>query len=163
MKLSLFAKYLVLAGYVLFPVDLKAEGGTCPLGYYLHNMPGVMGCAPIPGYGGGGSPLDPGPQWETRWGAIATSCSGYAAASDQSSKRKARKEALRKCKAAGYSRCKISLEYYNQCGALAWGESYMATCGASELEQAEALAIKSCEERSANCKVIIMHATILLV
>lgn len=145
---------LVWAGlFLLVPGLAQAEGGTCPPGYYPHNIPGVMGCAPIPGYSPGGDPVDPGPQWETRWGAIAIGNGGYGTASDFSSKRKAKKQALSECKKSGAQSCKISVLYYNQCAALAWGESKMITYRSPDKADAEARVLESCGRITENCRV----------
>lgn len=55
----------------LFTCTVSAEG-NCPNGYYPigGGNSGWQGCAPM-STGDAGNPPDPGPQWATRWGAIA--------------------------------------------------------------------------------------------
>jgi hypothetical protein len=104
-----------------------AEGG-CPPGQYPIGGQGVGGCAPIPSgqSGAGSSSSVPTGKWETRWGALAkdaaTQTGGRLAigvAEAKKSKKEARSLALSECQRMGGQECKIILEYYNQCAALA--------------------------------------------
>lgn len=96
-----------------------------------------------------------GPKWEDRWGAIATDASngGVGTAANRSSKREAEKAALTSCRSKGGNKCKISLAYYNQCGAMAWGDSYAVTRGAGTLQEASEDAMKICGENTKNCSI----------
>lgn len=133
-----------------------AEGGTCPPGYYPVNSPGVMGCAPIPNAGGGVP--DVGPLWVTSWGAI--SVDGPArvigASHSQRSKRKATNAAVSDCVARGgvKKNCKVLITFYNQCGAIAGGDTEATTHSAGTAEQAGKLAFQRCSSLTSNCKIL---------
>ena len=59
-----------------------------------------------------------------------------------------------KCKHTGGGKeCRISLNYYNQCAVLAWGDTMYATRGAENIEMASELAMKKCSEGTTNCKI----------
>jgi hypothetical protein len=133
-----------------------AEGGTCPPGYYPVNSPGVMGCAPIPGYGGD-EPVDTGPSWVTTWGAIAADGERQVVASvhSQRSKRKAETAAIKQCRAQGGSKkCQSWISFYNQCGVMAAGDSQATTYRAGTAEEASREVMKRCSALTSNCKVI---------
>lgn len=112
---------------LLSVVSLSAYAeGVCPPGQYPIGGQGVIGCAPIPGAGGGHGPAQPSaPQptgkWETRWGAIVedgdNNSTGTSAS--QKSKRAAVSVATDRCKSAGGKSCKLRLAYHNQCVAMA--------------------------------------------
>jgi hypothetical protein len=93
--------------------------------------------------------------WADRWGAIATDATngGVGTAVSMSSKRKAEKAALEVCRTKGGSGCKLSLTYYNQCGAMAWGATHMATASAQTIEKASELAVDSCAKGSTDCQI----------
>ena len=135
----------------------QAEGGTCPAGYYPVNTPGVMGCAPIPGYGGDGQPVDVGPSWMTTWGAIsADATNGTVATSDgQSSKRRAQKSSVDACRASGGGKaCRVWIAFHNQCAAMAASQSFAATYSAGTIEEASSLALGKCAAQSTHCRVV---------
>ncbi|WP_454831791.1 DUF4189 domain-containing protein [Pseudoxanthomonas wuyuanensis] len=136
----------------------SAEGGTCPPGYYPHNSPGVMGCAPIPGYAipTGGSPAtqQPSLRWDERWGAIATDpdAGTVGTVSAQRSRRAAELGAIERCGSKG---CKVLVAYANQCAALAWRPGTQAFGTDPNAEIAEKRALESCGDGNAlACKVI---------
>jgi hypothetical protein len=145
----------IFMGLVLLVFEVKAEG-NCPPGYFPIGGPEVQGCAPIPS-SGGGLPLDPGPQWATRWGAIAVdgTVSRFGGAEGYSNRRRAEKAAIANCKKNGGTKhCKVpGGAYYNQCGALAWGESKARVFSAGTTEAAQNLALEACSKDTANCKV----------
>ena len=130
-----------------------AEGGSCPDGYYPIGGQGFQGCAPIPTREN--PPPDPGPQWVTRWGAIAydATLGRIGSIEDMPSKRKADKAALTQCKRKGGKSCKVIASYYNQCGAMAWGNGFFAAWRAPEREQAESNAINECSQGTGQCQV----------
>lgn len=145
----------VLSLFLFKPLTATAEGGTCPPGFYPVNSPGVMGCAPMPG-GGGGSVVS-GPSWSTTWGAIAIDGPSAVAASSfgQSSKRKAKSVAVSNCRAKGGTKaCKVLLSFYNQCAALAGGDNNASAAGASTLEEATRNAVRDCSAVTGNCRVV---------
>jgi Domain of unknown function (DUF4189) len=157
-------RLIVLALCVVFsaPKIALAEGGTCPPGYYPVNSPGVSGCAPIPGYGGGQDPVATGPSWMSTWGAIATdnSVSAIGSVTRQSSKRQAQRNAVKSCRAnGGTNKCKVSLAYYNQCGVMAIGDSFAVTHGAGTVEEASKAAIARCSRETQNCRVILSECS----
>lgn len=97
----------------------------------------------------------PGPQWQTRWGAIAAGGGGFGASVNMPSKRKAVKQAIQSCKdSGGGGKCTLMISYYNQCSAVAWGDgSYSASARAGRVELAQQLAMDACAEQTTNCKV----------
>ncbi|NUO74953.1 MAG: DUF4189 domain-containing protein [Lysobacter sp.] len=137
----------------------RAEQG-CPSGF-TPNAAGTPGaqCIPIGGLNGsgdgGGYSQDPGPQWASRWGAIAIdNASGKTGlAGSMSSKRKAEKGALAQCKEKGGANCQVKLAYRNQCGVVAWGEGNMTTAHAPTVADASKLAVGECERSVSKCEV----------
>jgi hypothetical protein len=133
-----------------------AEGGTCPPGYYPVNSPGVMGCAPMPNSGGGVP--DVGPFWVTSWGAIAMDGPArvIGASHSQRSKRKASAMAVSDCRAKDGAKknCSVLISFYNQCGAIAGGDTEATTHSAGTAEQAGARALQRCSSLTSNCKVM---------
>lgn len=132
-----------------------AEGGTCPPGYHPVNSPGVMGCAPMPG--GSDQPIDTGPSWMTTWGAIAADGEKQivAASFSQGSKRKAESTAIKQCRAKGGSKkCKTWVSFYNQCAALAAGDSQAVAFRAGTIEEASRGAMKDCSALTPSCKIV---------
>lgn len=133
-----------------------AEGGTCPPGYYPVNSPGVMGCAPMPN--SGGALPDVGPFWVTSWGAIAVDGPArvIGASHSQRSKRKANAMAMSDCRAKGGAKknCSVLISFYNQCGAIAGGDTEATTHSAGTAEQASTMALQRCSSITSNCKVM---------
>ena len=131
---------------------------ACPPGYVPWQGIGVAGCAPTGSAGeSGGSlqPTDPGPQWQTRWGAIAIgSGGGFGAVGDLISKRQAEKTAMRQCKARtkNAKTCQV-FSYYNQCAVVAWGSTNYTVQGAANIDRATQLAMRDCSERTSDCQV----------
>lgn len=149
-------KRLLLIGVLLLSPALSfAEGGTCPPGYYPHNIPGVMGCAPIPGYGGGARPVDPGPQWETRWGTVAIDHENgaFGSAEAASTPRQAKRRAKAACKAQGGRNCRVGEPYFNQCIAVAWGDAWISTYSAETVARASLLAVEDCSLHTGDCQI----------
>lgn len=147
-------RFVVLSLLISAPICMaRAEGGACPPGFYPQNGPGVLGCAPTPD-GGAASPA-PGPQWATRWGAIATdgANTAFGAASDMPRKRAAQKEALTRCKADGGASCRVDLVYYNQCAVMITGDSKYLSQGAESVRVATEVGLKRCNELDAGCRV----------
>lgn len=145
--------------FALTLFEIRAEG-NCPQGYYPigGGNGGWQGCAPIPSSGGGqSSPPDTGPQWAKRWGAIALdpSAGRYGGAEGQSSARRAEKAAVANCKKNGGGRqCKVlGGAYYNQCGALAWGDKRAEAYSAATTDEASTGAVQMCSQKTSNCKI----------
>lgn len=115
-------RIFLIAVMVLASFTAYAEGG-CPPGQYPIGGQGVVGCAPIPGAGGGTAAPRPTGKWETRWGAIAEDSSSRNLATgtstSQKSKRAAVSAAIEDCRSAGGKACKLRMAYHNQCIAMA--------------------------------------------
>ena len=122
--------------------------GYMPLG---GQQAGCTGCAPMASPNQ--DPVDPGPEWASRWGAIATTNGAYGFASDKSSQRLAKKAALKECKSSGGKKCSIQMVFYNQCAALAWGYTSNAASRASQLSEAESDALLACGKNTGNCQI----------
>jgi len=112
---------------------------------------GWTGCAPIDA--SNVDPPDPGPQWASKWGAIATSADGFGVSQDKGSKREARKSALQDCKSKGKAKCKVAQYFLNQCAALAWGETFGTTYRAGTEQEAVDLALGRCSQRTGDCRI----------
>lgn len=99
-----------------------------------------------------------GPEWTSRWGAIAIGSTaaggGVGVASDMKTRRAAEKTALGQCRNSGGGKtCRIELAYANQCGVIVWGDTYFETESAATSKQAEALALKACSRQTSNCSL----------
>ena len=129
--------------------------GNCPSGYYPvgGGNAGWQGCAPMPS-AAGGSPSDPGSQWATRWGGIAVDGDrgSFGGVEGQPNKRKAKQAALDECRKDGGKRCEVIATYYNQCGAMAWGDHQVSSYSGPDRGKTIDLAIQTCAAKSANCK-----------
>jgi len=151
-KLRLFSCVVAYVAFV--PVNASAEG-NCPSGYYPigGGNGGWQGCAPMSS-GAGGAPPNPGPQWATRWGAIAHDgkLGRFGGAEGFTAKRKAEKAAIAECRKNGGKSCKIKISYYNQCGAMAWGNNLMVVSRGPEREATIEDAVDSCNKDSSNCQ-----------
>lgn len=148
----------VLALSLLLIVSrVQSEGGTCPPGYYPHNTPGLMGCAPIPGYRSGNemarTPI---------WGAIAIdpTRAEIGVSENEGTREEAVSNALKICLMYGTTKCKISIIYYDACGVVAWGDSSYATASSPQLSSARRIAISDCQQRTSNCRVLYEHCGI---
>jgi Domain of unknown function (DUF4189) len=134
-----------------------AEGGTCPDGYYPANSPGVMGCAPIPGYNQQQQrPAQlPPPQWESRWGAVAADVPGGAvgASTDMPSRQAAEQGAMADCEAQGSRNCVIETWYSNGCAAMVISDETHTTNNAATLDEAIQKGMRMCSQVAANCRV----------
>ena len=95
-------------------------------------------------------------RWEARWGAIAFDPSNaeVGVASGMSSKRKAKDAALANCKERGGNSCKIDLVYYNQCGVVAWGDTYATTASAGTIAQASERGLQLCGQKTSGCQIV---------
>jgi hypothetical protein len=95
--------------------------------------------------------------WETRWGAIALDPikGKLAGVTNHPSKSSATKSAIKECYAQGGGKdCKLSLTYYNQCAANAWGESGYASAGRQTLEEAKRDALQDCGRATTDCALV---------
>ena len=143
--MSLVGLALVLAG------PSRAEG-SCPAGYYPigGGNAGWQGCAPM----GGGRDEDQGPQWETRWGAIATGPGAFGAVENATSKRSAERIAMQRCRASTPgAQCKIKGTYHDQCTALAWGDGGALAFRSPDRADAERMAVAICSQHTTDCQL----------
>lgn len=101
-------------------------------------------------------PQAPRGHWETRWGAIATDAAKgkLGGVTNHKNKQAATQAALKQCYARGGKDCKVRLTYYNQCAAMAWGDTKHGGGGRDTLEEANLSALQRCSEVTANCKVV---------
>jgi Domain of unknown function (DUF4189) len=139
--------------------------GRCPPGYFPSSQFEHTGCAPV--YDASddssasyesASPPDPGPRWEYRWGAIAVDGAKgkFGGADDLADVRKARKAAIKLCRKYGGKKCKIEVEYYNQCGTLVWGSDKYVTYRGSVPDEIIKRGMESCNRLTSNCQVVYM-------
>jgi hypothetical protein len=147
-----------LFGLLLLATGFVHAEGVCPPGMFPTNPPGAqgpVGCAPIPGYNNQQQSQfgPPPPQWESRWGAIATDFSHSAAGAsiDQPDGGAAEKAALAECKANGGSDCKIELQYGNGCAALAVGRAGHNAKAGLTIDLAKQAAMKVCNAEDSHC------------
>jgi hypothetical protein len=148
---------LLLVLFLAFISDVRAEG-RCPDGYFPvgGGNGGWGGCAPItPPTGGSNYQVpDPGPRWATRWGAIAIdgSTGSFAGMEGLSSKRKAQKAAVKECQNKGGKQCKVIAAYYNQCGAMAYGDTRYSSYMGPQTQETQDLAVQECNKQTTNCR-----------
>lgn len=105
-----------------------------------------------------------GPEWASRWGAIAidpsVSKGGVGVVSDMKTQRSAEKAAIRACqKTGGTKNCSLQVVYDNQCAVIAWGDSFVNTANAPTIAQASDLALTRCEGKTTNCKIYYTNCT----
>lgn len=159
----MLTRIIVILAALLPSSAVRAEGGTCPPGYYPMNSPGVSGCAPIPGSGGSEEPEPSGPRWRKQWIALAidTSVGAVGVALDQPSKSAAKKESVRQCINNGgtVKGCELLAATWNQCLSMAWGDGYTTTFGAPNNSDAMNGAMDQCSKRAKNCKVIFINCS----
>lgn len=158
MDMSKVVRLMLFLVFIAVTFPAWAEG-NCPDGYFPigGGNAGWQGCAPMDS----GStntqitPPDPGPYWQTRWGAIAAdgSTGTFGVSNDVASKRVAEKNAKAMCKSKGGRKCKLQSTFYNQCGALAWGDTHYSSFRAPDIDDAKKSAVEHCEKTTTNCRV----------
>jgi Domain of unknown function (DUF4189) len=113
---------------------------------------GVPLCEQRGGSSQGAAPA--GPQWASRWGAIAVdgAAGKFGGVEEMTSGSRAKKAAIKLCRQNGGSDCKIAAAYGNQCGALAWGDGKYASYSGPDYDKAIAGAVAYCSETTKNCK-----------
>ena len=142
---------LLVGMALLFAAPSRAEG-RCPPGYVPTGggSAGWEGCAPM----GGGRDEDPGPQWKTRWGAIATGKGAFGAVENATSKGTAERIAMQRCRASTPgAQCKIKGSYHDQCVALAWGDSGALAFRSPDKADAERMAVDICSQHTTDCQL----------
>lgn len=151
----------------LFLVSLHAfaEQGCAP-GFYPGGMqPNGAVCVPIPGYGmGGATSPSVGARWVNRFGAIAMDPAmaegGTGISVGQASERRARKEAISRCRESGGISCEVKVTFRNGCGVIVLGtDLYFSTVGPS-IEQAAMLGMSDCNEKTENCRVFLADCSL---
>lgn len=152
MNRAMFQFFLLFLFCGCAPVVFAQQG--CPPGYYPigGGNAGWNDCAPM---GNVENPPNPGPQWETRWGGIATGYGVFGASTSAKSKSEAKKKAIKECKAMpGAKKCKIVALIHNQCVALAWGDTGNSIYRSPDLQDAEKGAITECSSHAQNCRIL---------
>jgi len=161
----------LLSAFLLVPTIALAEG-ACPPGQYPVGGQGVVGCAPIPQGGTGGSVAAPRPtgKWETRWGAVVEDNTSSNLATGTAVSRKSKREAIAAatmvCEEMGGKRCKPRITYYNQCVALADPTEESRRGGATQtiasaektVELARSRALSRCESEAAGRQCSIVYS-----
>lgn len=158
------AALLLLAAIALLPIMALAEG-RCPPGMFETGSRDFIGCAPIPGYGGGEaaeeeqSPIEM--VWADRWGAYASEkgASGLGVVNGRASKAAAEKDAVLDCRevAKQPEKCSVQLSFYNQCAAYAWGGGHGIAASAVNEKIAIREATRLCDEAS-GVECLIYHS-----
>jgi Domain of unknown function (DUF4189) len=158
-------KYKIFFG-LLFSIlssQSSAENG-CPDGMtpFQNGNDPVPKCYPIQG-GQNSAPAQPRGRWETRWGAYAIDGSKgrLGASTGAKSKKQAIKAAIAQCRLnGGADGCKKGIfSYYNQCVAVAWGDTTYRGSGRPTLEEATKDTMQSCSLATSNCKVVYADCT----
>lgn len=128
---------------IAFPFLARAEGG-CPPGQMPNSVWSQTGsneslasCMPIP------ESRSDKPQWETRWGAIASG-GAFGIVTGMRSERVAKKAAIAECQKRGGTKCKEMLIFRNQCAAVVSSTSESFAQGAPYEDQAIAAGQKRC-------------------
>ncbi|MBT2748600.1 DUF4189 domain-containing protein [Lysobacter sp. ISL-42] len=130
---------LLLLAIIFAPSLAVAEGG-CPPGQIPYSGTSLSSCGPIQG---GKSTSRP--QWESRWGAVATDDKGkFGIATDQKSERLARKQAVDECRRRGGAPCTAEFTFRNQCAAVATSAKVSYSQGAASEEEAKELSMRKC-------------------
>jgi hypothetical protein len=156
----------ILLFLLIFPLESYAQT-ACPQGV----APGDPRCGPGGG-GGGGWDLPAGKvytRWKSTWGAMVedTATGNVGTSTGQSSRRKAVREALAKCKAMGAGlECKYIYTYTNSCAVVAepievLRNSVSAYQNGETVEAASKLAIAGCSVRNGGraCQVYYSNCT----
>ena len=150
-----------IASLCLLSNAAMAEG-RCPPSMFETGSRDYIACAPIPGYDqddSGEGPPSKSMIWERRWGAIAREVGGGALAGVNGFKSEAaaKQAAIAQCRATGTvskDACKVTLPYYNQCAAFAWGEGWGGAVSAADLPKAKEEALKDCNAKAGSaCEI----------
>jgi Domain of unknown function (DUF4189) len=97
---------------------------------------------------------DPGPLWSMRWGAIAVDgvAGKFGGIDGLDSKRRAEMAATKQCRTFGGKKCKVVISYRNQCGVMAWGDSFYASSTGPDINETAQRAVNICGTNTENCK-----------
>jgi hypothetical protein len=123
---------------------------------------GGGGCVPpdaagMPGYQPNDAPPPPPPvRWVDSWGAIVVDTVDVSkgVTTEQNTKEDAVRVAMDQCSQGGARHCKVVLTYYNQCAAVAWGDTYFGAAGNPTEDGAKADAIARCTRTGEQCQVV---------
>ncbi len=147
---------LVLALGATVSLGGPALSQNCGSGFIQEGGQGYTICVPIESYYPPQDvPLeDPGPQWATRWGAIAYDpvAGRFGGVENLPSKGGAKKAAIRACKTNGGRQCKVMTQYYNQCGVLAHGGNEAVASRGPDISETINAAVAACNAKGGNCK-----------
>jgi Domain of unknown function (DUF4189) len=161
------AKLFLLFCLLIFSQACLANNG-CPDGYYFTGRM-IQGqgvsypeCAPDQQAQAPAQQQPPAPRghWETRWGAIAIDGlkGRLGGVTNHKSKYAAEQAAIKECYSRGGGQgskgCKIYYTYYNQCAAIAWGDTKYVAGGRDAIEDASQDAMQSCSKVSPECVVV---------
>lgn len=148
-----FCLLFSLALLCCFSQPLVVVAQACGGGYVQEGGSGIISCVPI--YPPATQDVqNVGPQWATRWGAIAfdPTAGRFGGAEGLDSERRAKKAAIKECRRNGGKNCKVIGQHRNQCGALASGKNYTVAWGAPEKSKAIESAVAACSEKANNCQ-----------
>jgi hypothetical protein len=150
--ISIMVSLLFLAG----ARESFAEG-RCPDGYFPigGGDAGWEGCAPMGPTEDEGPTNDvAGPQWVSRWGAIATADGALGVAKNAVSRGEAVSLAIAQCEMKSpHDQCSERAVYFDQCVALAWGDTMNVASRSPDIADAERSALEGCGEKTANCRI----------
>jgi hypothetical protein len=160
MNFKKYFRILCLGAFLVSAHSFLSLAQSCPIGTYPvgGGSAGWEGCVPY----NDSEPVQPsGPEWRKQWIAIAMGEGSYGVSVDQSSKRKAEKEALAKCRKSGKGKCSLAGVTYNQCVATANGGGFGMNYAAPTIKQAEEGALRDCREKieNASCSIYFSHCS----
>jgi Domain of unknown function (DUF4189) len=148
--------YATLAAAIAFAFSGPAISQNCGGGFVQEGGQGYTICVPIESYYPPQGVLleDPGPQWASRWGAIAYDpvVGRFGGAENLASKAGAKKAAIRACKNNGGRQCKVMTQCYNQCGALAHGGNEAVASRGPDVSETIKNAVAACNAKGGNCQ-----------
>ncbi len=169
-RLSVLSLLGLVAAGLYWPMTADAQTFVCPNGpgpgeNQVGMTGGSGGIAAIPICASDGSEDSSdadsppaGPEWESRWGAIARGkAGGWGAVTDMLSEKIAAKSALRQCKASANTKnaeCKVWLTYFDQCAVYVWGTAGGISSSAVDEQTASERALALCRETSNDCEIL---------
>jgi hypothetical protein len=171
MKLFRLALIGFLGAVLFWPIAATAQTFVCPSGpgpgeRQVGVTGGSGGVAVIPICASNGEEVSSdyesvephGPEWDTRWGAIARGkAGGWGAVGDMLSEKSAAAAALKQCKATASTKvadCKVTITYYNQCVVYVWGSAGGVSSSAIDIPTANERAMARCRETSSDCELL---------
>jgi hypothetical protein len=147
--------------------DQAHAGVVCPPGTYSriasHEVPDYSFCSPVEDDGDDSdtdssdmqAPPASEPQWEERWGAIATGEGAYGAGLSFATEQAAINRAMSECTAHTKGKpCRVRQTFHNQCAALAGGDAGSIAWTSGEVAAAKQKAVAACSQHTKNCAVL---------